>query len=133
MDESRILPIKNVKLEEGEQMFREGEAGSWVYFVAHGTLGVLKATDAGQSVALATLRRGRSIGEMAVVDEFPRSATVRARTKATLLMISRQHFDTVLEEYPRIGIKVLKGIARQLSQSLRKTARRLADYMLPLG
>ena len=70
--------------------------------------------------------------DMAVIDEFPRSATVRARTKATLLMITRGHFDTVPEEHPRIGIKVLKGITRLLSQSLRKTSSRLADYMLPL-
>jgi CRP-like cAMP-binding protein len=122
-----------VELNPREILFREGEKGDYVCFVAEGSLEVLKKTEAGGYVPLAGLRRGRSIGEMAVIDDFPRSATVRAHSKATLVTLSRERFNLILEQHPGIGVSILKGIARLLSQNLRKTSSRLADYMLPLG
>ena len=50
-----------------------------------------------------------------------------------ILVMSRKQFDHVLTTYPALGIKILKGIAIMLSGNLRKTATRLADYMLPLS
>lgn len=121
------------KVEEGDVVFKEGDKGTYICFVAYGSLSVLKASEGGGSVAIATLHKGRSIGEMAVIDESPRSATVKARTKATLIMIRQKEFNLILENNSMIGIKILKGITRLLSHGLRKTSSRLADYMLPLG
>ena len=70
---------------------------------------------------------------MAVIDEFPRSATVKARTKSTLLTLSRDNFNYIVEGHSSVDVKILKGIASLLSMNLRKTSSRLADYMLPLG
>jgi CRP-like cAMP-binding protein len=120
-------------LNPGEILFHEGEKGDYVCFVAEGSLDVVKRSGKGHHATLATLTRGRSIGEMAVIDEFPRSATVRARTAAALVILTRRAFDLILEEHPDIGIKLLKGISRLLSQAMRKTSSRLADYMLPLS
>lgn len=122
-----------VDLEPGEILFSEGEPGDYVCFVAEGSLDVLKKSGKGYSLTLATLSKGRSIGEMAIIDDFPRSATVKGRTKATLVILTRKGFDLILEEHPEIGVKILKGISRLLSQNLRKTSSRLADYMLPLN
>jgi CRP-like cAMP-binding protein len=69
---------------------------------------------------------------MSILDNFPRSAAVRARTKATLVTLSRDSFESICDEHPRIGLKIVRGIARLLSLGLRKTSSRLADYMLPL-
>ncbi len=120
-------------LNAGEVLFKEGEKGDYVCFVAEGSLDVLKKSEKGHYVTLATLLRGRSIGEMAVIDDFPRSATVRARTPAALVILTRKKFELILDEQPAIGVKILKGISRLLSQNLRKTSSRLADYMLPLS
>ncbi|MBN2125070.1 MAG: cyclic nucleotide-binding domain-containing protein [Deltaproteobacteria bacterium] len=121
------------ELEKGEILFREGDTGDYVCFVVEGTLDVLKKTDKGEYVPLATLSRGRSIGEMAVIDDFPRSATVRAQTAATLVILTRKGFDLILQEHSDIGVRILKGISRLLSQNLRKTSSRLVDYMLPIS
>jgi CRP-like cAMP-binding protein len=86
----------------------------------------------GTMVAIATLRKGRSIGEMSIIDEAPRSATIRARTKSTVILINRVQFNQIIDKYPFIGIKILKGLARLLSMNIRKTSSRLADYMLPI-
>ncbi|MBW1989222.1 MAG: cyclic nucleotide-binding domain-containing protein [Deltaproteobacteria bacterium] len=117
---------------EGELVFEEGEPGSYVCFVSDGDLAVIKDAKSGQRARLATLSRGDSIGEMAVVDRFPRSATVVAETDATLVTLDRDDFVQILSAYPQIGIKMLKGVARLLSMNLRRTSNQLVDYMLPL-
>ena len=117
----------------GEIVFREGETGDYVCFVVDGQLEVIKKTENGKEVPLCKLRRNSSIGEMAVIDEFLRSATVRALTKSTLVTLTRKAFNRILGEHPLIGIQILKGISRLLSLNLRKTSSRLADAMLPLS
>lgn len=127
-----VKSIKVVEAMKGDIVFREGDKGGSVCFVVEGTLDVLKKSEAGDYVALSTLTKGRSIGEMSLLDYFPRSATVRARVESTLLILSRPDFEQLLNNHPRIGIKLLKGVARLLSLNLRKTSSRLADYMLPV-
>ena len=116
-----------------EIVFREGEKGDYVCFVAEGSLTVLKKNEKGRHVTIALLNKGRSIGEMSVIDDFPRSATVKARKETTLVILTRKGFNQILEIYPNIGVKILKGISRLLSMNLRKTSSQLADYMLPLS
>ena len=109
------------------------ERKPYVCFISTGSLDVIKKNEKGQEIVIASLGRGRSIGEMAIVDDFPRSATVKARTRTTLLILTRSGFEKILNDHSPIGAKVLKGISRLLSMNLRKTSSRLADYMLPLS
>lgn len=135
-DEELRTIVKHMNLIEvihGEIVFKEGDRGDYVCFVVDGTLDVVKKSETGESSVIATLSRGGSIGEMAVIDELPRSATVKARTKTTLITLSQENFNYILAEHSTIGVKILKGIARLLSMNLRKTSSRLADYMLPLS
>lgn len=129
--------INFMEAEANEILFREGEHADCVYFVIEGELDVIKESTGGKpgsdQVLIATLSKGRSIGEMAVIDKTPRSATVKIRTKTTLATLTLEGFDLLLLNHPKVGIKILKGIARLLSQNLRKTSSRLAEYMLPIG
>jgi len=122
-----------IEINKGEILFKEGDKGDYVCFVADGTLEVVKQAVTGESVVITELSRGRSIGEMSVIGDFPRSATVKALGEAKLIVLTQRSFESLLEEEPKIGIKVLKGISRLLSLSLRDTSGRLADHMLPLG
>ncbi|HID30245.1 MAG TPA: cyclic nucleotide-binding domain-containing protein [Desulfobacterales bacterium] len=133
-DELTVLAgyVNVIEVKRGEYIFKEGDRGDFICFVEKGSLDVMKKSSAGGNVIIATLTKGRSIGEMSVIDHFPRSATVRARAETTLLTLTRTRFDLILEQYPIIGIKILKEIARLLSQNLRRTSSQLADYMLPL-
>ena len=134
-DELKTLEpyFKVMDLGEGEILFREGSTGNYVCFLVSGVLDVLKRVEPGEEVVLTTLREGRSIGEMAIIDEFPRSATVKARTPATLVILTREDFEQISTERTAVGFEILKGLARLLSMNLRKTSARLADYMLPLS
>jgi CRP-like cAMP-binding protein len=57
-----------VDFEPGEIIFREGDKGDYVCFLAEGSLDVVKKSERGHYVSLETLSKGRSIGEMAVID-----------------------------------------------------------------
>jgi CRP-like cAMP-binding protein len=116
-------------VEPGDTVFKEGEKGAYMCFVAEGELEILKKNLDGESVVISTLQTGASIGEMAVIDNFPRSATVRAKSKGTLLTLSRYSFDTVLKQHPAIGIKLFQSLSRLLCLHLRKTSKGFADQL----
>jgi CRP-like cAMP-binding protein len=121
-----------MELDKDDILFREGDSGEYVYFVVDGKVDVIKKTSRGINIVIATLSKGRSIGEMSVIDASPRSASVKALTKATLAKLGQRDLASILENYPEIGIKVLKGISRLLCKSLRKTSSQLANHMLPI-
>jgi CRP/FNR family cyclic AMP-dependent transcriptional regulator len=138
-DGLRGLELKRVarhmiyfELEKDEILFREGDAGDCVCFIVEGELHVLKESPkSGRKTRIATLKKNRSIGEMSVIDNTQRSATVRAATKSTIVGLTKKGFEMILEEEPKIGIKILKQISRLMSMNLRKTTSELADFLLP--
>ena len=139
-DELKIISkkINMIKLEKGEILFKEGDKGDCVYFIVDGEVEVLKESISGKRIGvdrvlITTLTRGRSIGEMSVIDKIPRSATVKASTKATLIALTLGDFDIICEDCPKIGLKIIKEISRLLSMNMRKTSSRLADYMLAIS
>jgi len=121
-----------IEMDKKEILFNEGDQGDYMCFIIEGSLDVIKYSGAGEYVLISELTKGRSIGEMSVIDDAPRSATIRARMRSKLLTLPRKDFDFLIRENPKLGIKILKRISRLLSLNLRKTSSRLADYMLPL-
>jgi len=121
-----------IEVKKDDVIFNEGDKGSYMCFVVDGILDVIKQTESQGRVVISSLSRGRSIGEMSVIDSFPRSATVRARTQATMLVLTRDAFDLILTTHTQLGIKLLKSLARLLSMNLRKASSQLADFMMPM-
>ena len=134
-DELKVVAghVDYSKIEAGGILFREGDRGDSVCFVLEGTVDIIKESSPGGEVVLTSLPKGRSIGEMSVIDNFPRSATAKARTETSLLTLTQKTFDQILKNHPEIGIKILIGISRHLSLKLRKTSSRLVDYLLPVS
>jgi CRP/FNR family cyclic AMP-dependent transcriptional regulator len=120
-------------LEPGEVLFNEWDKADFVCFVESGELDVTKKTGPNSSDVMATLRRGRSIGEMSIINNFPRSSTVIARSKVRLAVFQREAFEEILSKKVNIGVNILKGLANLLSINLKKASSRLADNMLPMG
>ena len=121
------------KIGPGEFVFKECEKGDFVCFVASGALDVIKFNQNAQPVVITTLAKGGSIGEMALIDKLTRSASVRACTPSSLIVLTRKGFEMILKLHPEIGIKILKGVASLLSINLRKTSDKLAEFMPPLA
>jgi hypothetical protein len=102
----------------GTIICKEGEQGDGVYFILSGYVSVYTGDRAHR---LATFAEGVYFGEMALLEDKPRSATVRAETETKLLTISREDFQKLTESEPSLAAHILLGIARELSHRLRMT------------
>lgn len=129
--------IRIVELDPEEVLFKEGDKGDGVFFIVEGELDVIKEPRSRngwgiENVVITKLSKGRALGEMSVIDKIPRSATVKAVKKSTLVSLTGSGFDLVLKDYPEIGVKILKGMAKLLSLNLRKTSSLLVDALIPV-
>ena len=117
-----------VSFEVDEIVFSEGDVGDSACFVVSGELEIRKNTDKG-SVTIATVGRGRSIGEMSVVDGASRSASAAAVKAGRLVMLYRERFEELLVNHPRCGVYLLMRLARIISLNLRKTSAEYAELL----
>lgn len=118
-----------VHLKRGEHLFVEGEQGTFMGFVVSGVLEVQKRSNDNENIVLARLTKGSSIGEMAIIDKSPRSATVIAKQATTMVTLTDKGFELLAEKSPTLGIKVIQKIARLLSLNMRRTSSKLADLL----
>lgn len=108
-------------------LFRKGDIGDYLFFIVEGSVEVLIETHRNNPLIIATFDRGSCVGEMSIVDEYSRSATIVVKEPSELLLLTRNRFESICKENPPVGIKFLKGIAKNLSTRLRKTTGRFAD------
>jgi hypothetical protein len=127
-----VRHMNYIDVEPGEYIFKEGDAGAYMCFPAEGVFDVLKKPEKGKSLPICYLRKGQSFGEMSVLDNYPRSATVRARTKGALVTLSRSSFESILAKHPAIGMMLFRKISRMMSLHLRKTSSGFADQLFLL-
>jgi CRP-like cAMP-binding protein len=99
---------------EGETVVREGTTGAWLYVIISGQASVLKNA-AGRRTELARLQPGDSFGEMSLIDQELRSASVIANTACVLLRLS----ENACWKSPTTSAKIYRNIARILSRRLR--------------
>jgi len=116
---------------EDSYVFKEGAHGGYMFFIVEGEVEVIKQFDT-KKHTIAKLSRGRSVGEMSLIDGSPRSATVKAVSPLKLIVLKREDFNKLNEEEPAIANKVLMGIATLLSLSLRDTNNRFTEKLLSI-
>ncbi len=107
------------KLHRGEVVAEQGAPGDEFYVVTEGFLEISLGGNEASPQVLVNLGKGQIIGEMALIDQGPRSATVRAISEAVVQVIRRKDFEGVCEKNTRIGYIVMKDIAADLSFKLR--------------
>ena len=103
--------IKNQHFEPGDIIFHQGDLGDSVYVIEQGECDVIKE-DNGAAKTLATLHAGDYFGEMALLSDKTRNATIQARTAMEVLLIPKRDFDTLRRSVPAFG-EVFKELARQ--------------------
>lgn len=96
----------------GEIVMREGEAGDEAYLIERGTLEVTR-----EGVHLAQLGAGEWVGEMSLLLDEPRSATVTAATDTQLRRVTRESFGQVLSEDPAHTQELLRQLARRVREA----------------
>ena len=131
VEELKLLArhMSYIELQRGEFLFVEGDKGDFMGFVVRGILEVLKKSAIGENIILARLAKGSLIGEMALIDKSPRSASVVCRQPTTMLTLTSKGFDRLTEKSPSTGVKFIRKISRLLSLNMRRTSSKLADML----
>lgn len=107
---------KVVTFDESEQLFRQGDAGDAAYIIVDGQVEVL-IEGADGDVAIATLGKYELVGEIAILIDVPRTATVRALTDLRTLMIPKELFSRMLSEFPEMAIDIMRELAFRLERT----------------
>jgi len=104
----------------------EDDPGDALYVVAEGQVKVVLIGEDGREVILSVLGEGEFFGEMALIDDEPRSAHVIAMEDSTLLVLRREDFQGILKQTPSIALALL----RELSRRLRRVDEKVGSLVL---
>ena len=130
MDEIERLAELLTKREfaAGDTICREGDDGDRMWLLAKGSVSVrLISADGRMNLRIASLSRGTTIGEMALVEHARRSATIVADEHVVAYELLRSGYTLLLSEHPVIATKLLSNLSRELARRLRRTSEDLRN------
>ena len=127
----RVLAIAQKETRKAEEVvFKEGDVGDKFYVILSGEVRVMKPITSLGNEALAILKPGDFFGEMALIDDSPRSASVVASADTTLLCITKKDFESLLFLNKDLAYNLLWTFVRTLSSRLRETNEKLSNFLV---
>ncbi len=125
----------------GDILLKENDQSTDLYVIARGGVEVImnptfvsNDVTEGEMVVLTELRQGQVFGEVALVDQGMRSATIRVSQSNTLLLrITRSRLMQLCDAYPDLGYKLMKNLAADLAFKIRNTDLTIRQYQLMLS
>jgi len=118
----RVLALTTVKdYKPGDEMITEDEPGSELFIILSGKVRLHK-----EGALVTHLGQGAHMGEMALIDNGPRSVSATAEEPSRLLVLRRRDFNDLIRNFPRLSVKLLWSFVQVLGQRLRKTNEDLA-------
>jgi CRP-like cAMP-binding protein len=125
LEKDDLIKLSEIATEENfpatYRVFDEGAIGDSFFIIKYGTVGVIKGNE-----EVARMGQGQHFGEMALIDNETRSATIVAVERTELIQIKRQTLEKLLEKDNALGMRVYRALARYLSNHLRQTTADLA-------
>ena len=97
----------------GDELCHQGDVGDAAYIILEGAADVLVDTPKGP-LKVAAVGRNDIIGEIAIICDVPRTATVTARTDVETLKISKDNFFHLVTQFPQIGVEIMHELATRL-------------------
>ncbi len=117
--------MRPVELNDGDILFHRGDPGDAFYIIQSGQVRIFTCDEAEREITLARLGPGEAFGELALLDDNPRSASVSAIGPVTLMRLSRDDF--------RARVHASPALTQALLQLLSERARSLTEYIEQLG
>lgn len=123
------------RLAAGEILFNQGEPGQALIIVLEGKIGIFTPVE-GKTDYIHPIRvfqAGETLGEMAIIDEKPRSMSARAEGEATILALSAASFRRLVQEHPAMAIAVMSDLSDRIRytvdfiEEVRQWVRRIAE------
>lgn len=112
---------------EGEIIFVEGEPGAGMYIIESGAVRICLGPNTDEGHEIARLSIGDFFGELALIDDHPRSATATALTATRMVGFFRSDLVSIINRSPRIGVKIQGNILKILVRRLRITDQKLNE------
>jgi len=106
---------------QGATLFREGERGDCAYLLLSGQVDVSLDTN-GNGVVIATIGQHNVVGEMALLGDMPRSASVTAKEPVEALRIRKEQFFQLLQDLPQMTLEIMRELALRLNSANRELA-----------
>ncbi|MBN2346326.1 MAG: cyclic nucleotide-binding domain-containing protein [Candidatus Aminicenantes bacterium] len=113
----------------GETIFEENNTGSSLLVIISGDVRITQRADISGEETLTVLKKGDFFGEMALLEELPRSATAIAHSDTFIMEISRERFLHFIEKDPASGVQILITLARSLSARLREADGKIKAFI----
>lgn len=105
-------------------LFKEAEKGHFMAVLLKGRIDITKL-----GKYITTIRPGRALGEMSLIDGYPCSATAKVVEDAEIAMFTRMQFEQLCTDHPALGLKVMRSLAGLISLRLRQTTGILLDHL----
>ena len=128
--------------EQGQQIFSEGDPGDSLFLVHSGQVRIfVNSVDGTETSVILVGRPGQTFGELALIDDLPRSASAIAICRTRVLVMARDHFRRHMTHSPQLALNFLTVLSRRLRYSTRQVnslaalniPRRLARKLVELG
>ena len=103
----------------GDSLFKQGDDGDALYVIMEGEADILVDTPSGQ-ITVATMGKNDFVGDIAVLCDVPRTATVTATSKLTTMRITKDLFFQLVSQFPQIAIEIMRELAHRLDITTRK-------------
>ena len=115
----KLLAFTSERLtyDRGQTLFRQGDMGDAAYIILEGEADVVVSMPPGDPRKVAGLGRHDIIGEIAVLCDVPRTATVIAGSRLVTLKISKENFIRMITEFPQMAVEILRELARRLEKT----------------
>lgn len=107
--------------ETGEYMFKTGQPGAAMFIIKEGIVQIVRTNTSGKQIELARLKSGEFLGELALLDSSPRSASAYILKETNALAIFRGDLEDFLSTYPETGIKIMRNLAIVIGIRLKTT------------
>lgn len=114
----KLLAFTSERLtyQDGQRLFQQGDVGDAAYIIIDGEAAVRIKTDGGE-IVVAELGKGDVVGEIAILCDVPRTASVEATSKLTTLRITKELFFRLVSEFPQISIEIMRELAARLERT----------------
>ncbi len=109
-----LAQSKTVVYDKGEFLFMEGDAPGDYYLLIHGTVKVVKHNVGGKSVTLTIMRAAETLGDMALYDQRPITASTEAMNEVTVVAIEREYVRRFINRNPALADEIIGNIVKRL-------------------
>jgi CRP/FNR family transcriptional regulator, cyclic AMP receptor protein len=127
------LLIYERKYLKNEFLFKEDNPAAGMFIIKSGAISIERKSESGEPGHLATLTEGDFVGELALLNDSPRSASARCINNTTVIVFFRQDLFNLIDREPALGSKILKELAIMIGERLKETNKTLLKHKYALN